>query len=144
MRLIGALLLAIGTVLAGCAGGVGPQPQVAAAVQPPPQPRDAGRIVIYRLPDVVGSWNQPGVLLNGRRVGVAAPGGYFVVDVPPGNYQVKTETEHQRIAQFSIGFGDVRYVRLNNEFKGIIQVWPQAVGDREGRIDLVGLNYTPG
>jgi len=62
---------------------------------------DMGRIYFYRT-TVLGAAVQPGVRLNGEVVGKAVPNGFFYVDCPPGNYQVATETEVERMLTFTL------------------------------------------
>src|ERR1700726_2461880 len=58
---------------------------------PPPKP-GYGRIWFYRESKFVGSARHPDILLDGQKVGVSKPGGYFYVDRPAGDHLVTCES----------------------------------------------------
>lgn len=57
-------------------------------VEPPPQPANSLRLIIYRPQQLVGVWGQPVIVVNGRKMLTALsdsmldPGSVFVVDAP--------------------------------------------------------------
>ena len=63
---------------------------------------DEGRIYFYRTGNPFGSGIQPGVTLNGEKVGDSIPGGFFFIDRPPGNYEVMLSTEVERKLSFTL------------------------------------------
>ncbi|MCP4330281.1 MAG: DUF2846 domain-containing protein [Alphaproteobacteria bacterium] len=107
---------------------------------PPPQP-GLGRVFFYRPGDIVGAWNQPIVLMNGRQAGQAKPARYFYIDAPPGNYVVQTVSDPNRRVSFALRPGTKVYVRLNNQFAGIAQVYPELVSEFEGLSGMQPLSY---
>jgi hypothetical protein len=107
----------------------------------PPPPSGYGRVFVYRLADVVGAWQQPNVMMNGRTIGSAVPGQYFFINLPPGSYTVSTVSDPGSPVTFSIGPGALVYIRLNSVFAGIQQVFPELVGESEGLTQMQGLSY---
>jgi len=99
-------ILAVG-VLAGCASG--PQFSTVQAGLTPLAP-DKGRVFIYRSTGF-GAAIQPDVHLNGTVVGTSKGNGIFFVDEPPGNIEIVIGTEVEKRLTFTLGAGDVRYVK---------------------------------
>jgi len=135
LTMLAALMIAW---LASCASGSGYRGE---ATTLPPLSPDLSRVFVYRLADVTGAWTQPIILMNGTAIGKAVPGGYHFRDVVPGSYLIETTTEPGNGAGITVGPGAVAYVRLNNVFDGTFRIIPEAVGVREGQIDLQGLSF---
>lgn len=95
--------------LTACASGI---KYTAYAPTMPVVPPDTGRIFFYRTA-VLGFAVVPDVWLNDKVVGSAKPQGFFFVDRPPGEYQVRTQTEVTRTLSFVLDAGQTRYVRLS-------------------------------
>ena len=126
------------SLLAGCAA---PSRTSQSALALPPPPPGYGRVFIYRGGDIVGALLQPTVTMNNRIVGKAVPGQYIYINVPPGKYIVRTASDPSRSADFTIRPGSKAYVRLNNVFAGIQQVYPELVNEFTGLTDMNGLSY---
>ena len=140
MRRLILVLLSFAALMALTACVAPPGGSQSALTLPPP-PAGQGRVFIYRLSDLTGAWNQPAVTMNGRPAGQAIPGRYSYYDVPPGNYVVRTASDPDRRAVFTIAPGARHYVRLTHVFAGIVQVYPELVSEFEGRTELQGLSY---
>ena len=127
---IGGLLL---LALTGCAGGPGPASSGKAL---PPLDPAKGRVFIYRT-SVYGPSYTPDVLLNGEWVGKPDHRGVFIRDVLPGSYAVTTSTT-SRVANFAIGAGEKKYVRLSSGFfEG--RMLPELVDPAKGEAETSGL-----
>ena len=125
----GVLLLA----LTGCAGGLFP----AGGAKPfPPLDPAKGRVFIYRT-SVYGATYTPDVLLNGEWVGKPDQRGVFFRDVPPGSYAVTTSMT-SRVANFAIGAGEKKYVRLTSGFFDG-RMLPELVDPAKGEAETSGL-----
>jgi len=79
----------------------------------PPPAQGEGRIWFYREARFYGSARHPDVMLNGEKVGVAKPGGYFYVDRPAGNYVVSCESPDINECRIVLEPGSTKYVRFN-------------------------------
>ena len=102
-------LVFIGAFSSACATGPGFTEVNPSMVSDQPE---NGRIFFYRITGA-GAAVQPDVLLNGERVGVAQPMGFFYVDRPPGAYKVSTTTEVERTLSFMLEKGQTRFIRLS-------------------------------
>lgn len=104
---------------------------------------DEGRIYFYRTGNPIGSGIQPGVTLNGEKVGGSIPGGFFFVDRPPGNYEVLLSTEVERKLSFTLDKGQKRYVRMSVGLGVLIyRVFPVLVEESEALREMEDLSYT--
>jgi len=111
MRFGNILALCAFTILAGCATGGARYVDVsvgASKLAP-----DRGRIYFYRSAAIVGVAVQPDIKLNGESVGSAAPGGFFFVDRPRGNYVASSATEVEAKLAFTLAAGETKYVRTS-------------------------------
>ena len=63
-----------------------------------------------------GAAIQPNIRLNDEIVGKSVPGGFFFVDRPPGDYEVRCATEVKRTMTFTLAAGEKRYVRTKVVF----------------------------
>ena len=126
--------------LAGCASG-----PTFSTIQStlPALAAEKGRVYFYRESSPVGAAIQPSIMMDGKAVGDSVPGGVFFVDAAPGNHEVATSTEVERKLTFTLGAGQVRYVRTNISF-GIIagRVQPELVDSKVGAGEIAGLSYT--
>ena len=103
-----------------------------------------GRIFVYRNTSMlVGGALQPVVFLNGLKVGVSSPGGFFFVDRAPGPMEVSASTEVEKRLTFDLAPGDVRYVHIYigmGLFVG--RAIPELVDEAVALKDMEGLSYT--
>ena len=81
-------------------------------VAAPKLAQDRGRIYFYRT-SILGLAVQPDIKLNGESVGSAAPGGFFFVDRPRGNYVASSTTEVESKVTFALAAGETKYVRTS-------------------------------
>lgn len=133
-------ILALGIacfVIGGCA--TGPNYSTLASTLPPVAPGQ-GRVFLYRDSLYKGSAIQPDILIDGRHVGSAVPGGVFFVDLPPGLHAVlcdKLTTNIHLVA------GESRYVCLENYDSGnfIWSVRPIVVHPDQGSQEILHLHY---
>jgi len=110
MRSGNILALCAFTILAGCATGGARYADV--NVGAPKLAPDRGRIYFYRT-SILGLAVQPDIKLNGESVGSAAPGGFFFVDRPRGNYVASSTTEVESKLAFALAAGETKYVRTS-------------------------------
>jgi len=104
------LLLITVTCLISCASG----PKFSDYANRLPRPKESdGRIWFYRPQRILGAAVQPPVVLNGRKIGTAQPGGFFYADRPAGNYEVECTTEWTHKCHLTLAPQSNRYVRLN-------------------------------
>jgi hypothetical protein len=111
MRFGNILALCAFTLLAGCATGGARYADV--NVGAPKLAPDRGRIYFYRSTAIVGVAVQPDIKLNGESVGSAAPGGFFFVDRPRGNYAASSATEVESKLAFTLAAGETKYIRTS-------------------------------
>jgi len=131
---VGALLMGV----AGCATS-GP---TYTEMMAPQLTNNLGRIYVYRT-SVFGAAIQPSVRLDGTVVGDSAPGGYFFVDRPAGNYMISTETEVERAVSLTLTPGQVRYVRLDPTFGFVVgHISPVLVENDKAQNEIKSLHYT--
>lgn len=153
------LLLMCGALaLAGCATGVGGHPDKRPRLEPPAQPPESIRLIIYRPQTLVGMAGRPVVLVNGRRMGIQGspvnenflqPGSVFVVDAPAALTRVAwIQSGQSRPGEEVITYralpGEKRYLRWTLQpTYGYLQEVGEAVAGQEvgplrysGYIDL--------
>ncbi len=126
-------------LLLACASGpkyaevAGTFPQLAA---------NQGRIWFYRSGTMFGAGIQPGVILNGAKVGESTPGGFFFVDRPAGNYEVLLSTEVDRKVTFTLEPRQERYIRMTVGLGVIVyRVFPELADPAEGSKEIRELSY---
>ena len=129
---IGALLLTL--LIAACATGPSLKERAAAL---PAVDQGKARIFFYRT-QVVGAAYQPDVLLNGEKVGTAAPRGVFFRDVAPGKYSVTT-TMTKEVVNLDVAAGEKRYVKLGYSFG--FNIYPELVPAAQGETESSELSY---
>ena len=78
----------------------------------PPLKPGYGRIWFYRESRFVGSARHPEILLDGQKVGVSKPGGYFFVDRPAGTHLVTCESPQINECRLVLESGSTKYVRF--------------------------------
>ena len=135
-KILTAATLAAVLLLGGCASGA-----KFASVEQPRLDSDNGRIYFYRPGKFVGAAIQPDIMLNGKKVGTAQPGGFFHIDRPPGNYEVSLTTEVKEKINFRLSAGETRYVRLKIGLGLVVgRMYPELVDESRALGELAGLN----
>ena len=146
------MLALVALVVAGCATGnnAADLPVQRPRIEPPPQPPDSLRLVIYRPQTLVGLWGRPVVVVNGRSMittlkeSMLNPGSVFVVDAPAALTQVQwIQSKQAELNPDPIVFtglaGETRYLRWTLEPTfGYLQ----HVGEDLARIEMGPLFYT--
>ena len=123
-------------LLGGCASGA-----KFASVEQPRLDSDNGRIYFYRPGKFIGAAIQPDIMLNGKKVGTAQPGGFFHIDTPSGNYEVLVTTEVKEKVNFRLLAGQTRYVRLKIGLGLVVgRMYPELVDESRALGELAGLN----
>jgi hypothetical protein len=107
--------------LAACVGQGGPPgPRYAdMAAGIPPQSGDRARLFFYREWESDEVPSEPGLYLNGQRVGVSIAGGVFYRDVSPGRYLVTVDTVGTYWNQFKtvdLRAGETDYIKIESAF----------------------------
>ena len=139
MRLALACVMTVALVVSGCASG----PKLADAQSDLPKlPDGQGRIYFYRTQRVFLAV-QPGIYLNGQRVGDCEPKGVFIADAPPGDYEASATTEVERKLSFSLAAAEEKFVRCHISFgvvvgHGILEL----VDPDRARREMQDLSYT--
>lgn len=133
------LLLVFCVLLAACASG----PKLSTVQSGlPTVPDSKGRVYFYRT-QVFGTAVQPGIHLNGEKVGNCVPRGVFFKDVEPGKYEATVETEVERKLTFTMAAGEEKYVRCYVSMglfvgRGHLEL----VSPAEASGEVLKLNYT--
>jgi len=105
---------------------------------------DQGRIYFYRSSSSMGAAMQPGILLNGEKVGSSKPGGFFYVDRPAGKYEASCTTEATNKVDFVLAAGEERYVKTHVEMGFLVgHVKPELIAPDQGSLDIQSLSYAP-
>lgn len=93
---------------------------------------------------MAGGAIQPGIVLNGEKVGSSKPGGFFYVDRAPGNYEVTCSSEVERKATFVLAAGQERFIKTSISM-GLLagHVTPELVDNGIGQTAVQGLHYSP-
>lgn len=127
-------------VLAGCASGVKHKDMSASIAT---IPAEQGRVYFWRSAGMFGAAIQPGILLDGKRVGESQPGGFFYVDAPAGNHEVLMTTEVDRKLTFTLAKGETKYVKSAVGLGIIVyRVYPELASAEESLKELGDLSYT--
>ena len=139
MNLLKPLLLASIVVLAGCASGVKHKDMAASITT---IPVDQGRLYFWRSSSMLGAAIQPGIMLDGKRVGESKPGGFFYVDAPAGNHEVMMTTEVEKKLTFTLDKGETKYVKSAVGLGLIVyRIYPELAGKEESLKELSELAY---
>jgi len=139
MKFSATALLFIVLVAHGCAT-TGPTYSEMQSTMPSQNP-ETGRIYIYRA-TAIGAAVQPAVYVNDEEVGNAVPHGFFYVDRPPGNYEIKTSTEVKRTLSLNMDPGETCYVRLNISLGFFVgHVYPELVERNVGESEIMDCHY---
>ncbi|MFH1336330.1 MAG: DUF2846 domain-containing protein [Candidatus Zixiibacteriota bacterium] len=77
---------------------------------------EMGRLFLYRITGMAGAAVQPDIILNGEKVGVSLPMGFFFLDLKPGEYKIATSTEVTRTVSLILEKGQNKYVRFSLGF----------------------------
>ena len=103
---------------------------------------DQGRIYFYRHANFIGAAIQPDILLNGEKVGESVPGGFFYVDVKPGDCEVLCSTEVERKLSFTLDNQQTRFVRTKVGMGVLVyRVYPELVEPSDGMNEIKELTY---
>ena len=103
---------------------------------------DQGRIYFYRSATFWGAAIQPDIFLNGEKVGESVPGGFFYVDVKPGDCEVSCSTEVERKLSFVLEQGQARFVRTKVGMGVLVyRVYPELVEPSDGMNEIKELTY---
>jgi hypothetical protein len=140
MRKLKIFALALTVLLAaGCATG----PKFSTVANGlPAVPEGKARIFFYRTA-VIGAGIQPDIKVNGLVVGSSVPLGVFYVDRNPGNIVVTTTSEVEKRLTFTVGAGEIRYVRCDVGLGVLVyRIIPELVGDHEAKREMADLSYT--
>jgi len=131
------LLSIVGACLFGCATG---PTYTSVQSQVPAVAAGKGRVFFYRANQWVGSAIQPGILVDGQRVGTAVPNGYFFVDLPPGMHIISCE---RQTATINLLAGQSRYVSLEPFDSGDIlwNVRPILIAPAQGSQEILKRSY---
>lgn len=142
MRKFRLALLAVGfALLAGCAATGPLYEEVSASI--PSVPQGQGRIYFYRPDTMLGAAVTSDINLNGKVVGKSERGSFFFVDQAPGSCTVATSTEVERHLTFTLGAGEIRYVKTTVSMGVLVgHISPELVGTDVGKSDIAGLHYT--
>jgi hypothetical protein len=136
-----ATLLILVATLCGCAAS-GPRHEEVRDSIPAIAPGN-GRIYFYRDSSMFGAAVSAEIRLNGEVVGRSTRGGFFLVDRPPGTYEVATATEVERILSFTLEAGETRYVKTSVSMGALVgRVTPELVDAEQAVGELAGLSYT--
>ena len=101
-----------------------------------PPPAGQGRILLYRT-TVMGAAVQPQIKVNGEAIGKATPRGFYIVDRPPGTYEIVTSTEVTRKLSLLLDPGQTRYVRLNIGMGFFVgHVYPELIDPTAGEKEI--------
>lgn len=142
MIVAGCLLLdgLLGGLLGGCASGPG-YSEISASIAPVRS--NEGRIYFFRKSLEAGLAVQPTIYVNGRPVGTSTPNGFFYIDCPPGQIEVKTATEVEESIRFTLTPGQTRYVRTYVGMGLMVgRVYPELIDPEQGASEVRQLNYT--
>ena len=134
------MLLAVGVLLllSGCATGA-KYTEVRSTL--PSLTASQGRIYFYR-PSALGAAVQPGINLNGQKVGSAKPHGFYFVDRAPGNYEVTAATETEKKLTFTLEPGQERFVRLKIQMGVFVgRIVPELVDKAEAEGELKDMSF---
>ena len=105
-----AVLLGLALLLAACARSEPPHATLALEQVPPPVV-GSGRIYFYRTDVPLLVAVEPGIIVNGRKVGEAAFERVFYRDAKPGRYEVFLTSDEDSPVYFTLAPGETRYVK---------------------------------
>ncbi|MEM7171505.1 MAG: DUF2846 domain-containing protein [Pseudomonadota bacterium] len=141
MRTLGLLskicaLLAILTVGA-CSVG----PPITESYGSLPEPEDGkGRIYFYRTNVPLLMALEPAIIVNQKLVGHARHATVFFQDTLPGRYEVFLESDRGNVLSFTIGAGQLRFVRTYVDFTITgTELTLELVEEDKGRLDAESL-----
>ena len=128
-------------VLSGCAASGPPYLEVVATF--PPVPQYKGRVFIYRPHATFGDDIAAEIHVNGRTVGSSQAGGFFYVDVEPGQCTVATPAEVGEPLRFTLLQGQTVYVRISASFGAAVgRIKPVLRGPADAMFEIQDLYYT--
>ncbi len=131
--------LALLVLIAACA--TGPSYQQAVTGFPSLGP-DRARVFFYRNFSPFGAAIQPVIKLDGQPVGSSVSGGFFFVDVKPGQHKAESTTEATEEVTFSARAGQVIYIRTYISMGILVgRIYLEEVTQAEGAREVKELNY---
>lgn len=138
--LIGWSLLAVSTLIVGCATtpqSTNPSTEFSAI------PEGRGRIIFYRSSGLFGYAQRANIFLDGNKVGRSAPGTKFYVDTTPGIHRVTVPIilySGERTLDASVAERQVIYVRTSIGGSALAgQTDVELVGSTQGAEDTANL-----
>jgi hypothetical protein len=138
MTITRTLYVAMLLLLSGCATGA-KYTEVRSTL--PSLAPSEGRIYFYR-PSALGAAVQPDIKLNGQKVGLAKPHGFYFVDRAPGNCEVSAATETEKKLTFTLDPGQERFVRLKIQLGVLVgRIVPELVDRAEAEEELKNLSF---
>jgi len=141
MKLHAITTLVVAALCTGCAATGVKHQDMAASI--PTLNSEKGRIYVYRDASFVGAAIQPAVMLNGVKVGVSQPGGFFYVDSPAGNQELSCSTEVERKLIFTLEKGEEKYVKTSIGFGVLVgRVIPDLVDKEKAKQEIKDLSFT--
>ena len=105
---------------------------------------DRARVYFYRDASMMGAAIQPLILLDGLAVGRSQPGGYFVVDVVPGDHVASSTTEVEHKLSLQLAPGSTTYVASSISFGLVVgRITLSIQNENMARSIIPGLRMTP-
>ncbi|WP_316152113.1 DUF2846 domain-containing protein [Cupriavidus sp. BIC8F] len=133
-------VLAVSSLLAGCASGV-KHADMAASI--PTMKPGEGRVYFLRSASMFGAAIQPDLRLNNQVVGESKPGGFFFVDRPAGKYVASAATETEKTLSFVLDAGETKYVRSSPSIGLMVgRVVLELETPEKAKAELASLSYT--
>jgi hypothetical protein len=109
-----------------------------------PLSQDRARVYFYRDASMMGAAIQPLILLDGLAVGRSQPGGYFVIDVAPGDHVASSTTEVEHKVSLQLTPGSTTYVASSISFGLVVgRITLSVQNENTARSVIAGLRMTP-
>ncbi|MEX2409549.1 MAG: hypothetical protein WD489_10620 [Rhodovibrionaceae bacterium] len=130
-------------LLAGCVTKGAPLSATAAEIAAAEPASGLGRIYFYRERDAFLGAIEPGIVVNGKRVGTARYGEIFFRDALPGRYEVFSTHNDDTTAAFALAEGESVYIKTAPRLDGLcteltaVLVDPETGAAEAGGLDLV-------
>ena len=105
--------IAAAALLAACNATFEPAAPPVVAAPAPALTGDHARLYFYRPDDSLFPAIRPGVIINGRKVGVSVVGEAFYRDAHPGRYEIFLTSDDDDRLTLYLAPGEVRYVKTS-------------------------------
>ena len=106
--------------------------------EPPP---GLARIYFYRQEGKLFRAVEPTIVVNGSAVGISRPGEAFYKDAKPGQYQIFTTAEPDRVLYLEASPGGLHFVEMEVAFSGVgLKMSPVERNRRDAHGHLDGLS----